>query len=160
MDRVFWCLFEWQQWYEWAEIPAEGLQQLWDHGGQFVQTDQCVLWWQRPSHRLRALHSVRVKAQSFEPFYAEMWQKTRKPLGVMSKQNIFTSLQDIPTASLLAVAWLNWVQDTLFTQIGSKKTTFECQVTLQQGKPGSWYSRGCKTNPHLVHQIWIDGFQW
>lgn len=53
-------------------VPAEGLEQLRDHGGQFVQTEQGVLGRRRTSSWLGALHGVRVKAQRFEPVHAEM----------------------------------------------------------------------------------------
>lgn len=55
-----------------AAVPAEGLEQLRDHGGQFVQTEQGVLGRRRTSSWLGALHGVRVKAQRFEPVHAEM----------------------------------------------------------------------------------------
>lgn len=55
-----------------AAVPAEGLEQLRDHGGQFVQTEQGVLGRRRTSGWLGALHGVRVKAQRFEPVHAEM----------------------------------------------------------------------------------------
>lgn len=56
-------------------IPAEGLEQLWHHGGQFLQTGHSVLWWWRTSCWLSSLHGLRVKAQSFEHFKTGTWQK-------------------------------------------------------------------------------------
>lgn len=53
-------------------VPAEGLEQLRDHGGQFVQTEQGVLGRRRTSGRLGALPAVRVKGQRFEAVHAEM----------------------------------------------------------------------------------------
>lgn len=145
--------------YDWAEIPAEGLEQLWDHGGQLVQLDQCILWWQRPSHWLRALHSVRVKAQSFEPVHAEMWKK-KKPLGGSVKwkklqinvqtKHLYSAGYSTPLLSLFNCSVTELSGRDLVQSNGVRNKTVECQVTLQCGQPRSWYSRGCKTRPHII----------
>lgn len=88
---------KWQQ-NVWVVVPAEGLEQLQDHRGQFVQTGQSFLWKCQASLQRNNLHGARVKAQCFEHLQAEMWQK-KMILGVSGmekkKSVVFMSCQEL-----------------------------------------------------------------